>query len=79
MVATGDELLPAFDQEMTTTMRVIERIPADRLTWKPHENSMSLGEPVTHIVLDGCVHWDGQIYSDGLGGSSPHGSAPHML
>ena len=36
-------LLPEFDQEMATTRRVIERVPSERGTWKPHEKSFSLG------------------------------------
>jgi uncharacterized damage-inducible protein DinB len=35
-------LLPEFDLEMTTTRRVIERVPFEKATWKPHEKSFSL-------------------------------------
>ncbi|HKD18418.1 MAG TPA: DinB family protein [Thermoanaerobaculia bacterium] len=44
------ELLPEFDHEMATTRRVLERVPADRLTWKPHPKSRSLGELATHVA-----------------------------
>jgi uncharacterized damage-inducible protein DinB len=36
-------LLPEFDQEMATTRRLLERVPDDKATWKPHEKSFSLG------------------------------------
>ena len=36
-------LLPEFDQEMKTTRKVLERVPADKGTWKPHEKSFSIG------------------------------------
>jgi hypothetical protein len=36
-------LLPEFDNEMKTTRRVLERVPEDKMGWKPHEKSMSLG------------------------------------
>jgi len=36
-------LLPEFDQEMKTTRKVLERVPTDRGTWKPHEKSFSIG------------------------------------
>src|SRR6266571_3577716 len=36
-------LLPEFDQEMTTTRRLLERVPSDKAKWKPHEKSFSLG------------------------------------
>ncbi|HTE48081.1 MAG TPA: DinB family protein [Gemmatimonadaceae bacterium] len=29
-----------FDLEMTNTRRLIERIPSDKATWKPHEKSL---------------------------------------
>src|SRR5439155_3730148 len=36
-------LLPEFDQEMTTTRRLLERVPSDRGPWKPHPKSFALG------------------------------------
>lgn len=35
--------LKEFDQEMATTRRLLERVPGDRATWKPHEKSFALG------------------------------------
>ncbi|HEU4632180.1 MAG TPA: DinB family protein [Gemmatimonadaceae bacterium] len=35
--------LKEFDQEMATTRRLLERVPDDRGTWKPHEKSFALG------------------------------------
>jgi len=43
-------LLAEFLQEAATTRRVLERIPADKLTWKPHPKSMSLGQLAIHIA-----------------------------
>ncbi len=43
-------LLPEVDQEMATTRRVLERVPDDRLGWKPHDKSWSMGELASHIV-----------------------------
>ena len=39
----AETLLPEFDQEMATTRRVIERVPAAKGEWKPHAKSFSLG------------------------------------
>lgn len=36
-------LLPEFDQEMAATRRLLERVPADKGKWKPHEKSFPLG------------------------------------
>ena len=35
--------LDEFDEEMATTRRLLERVPADRADWKPHPKSFSLG------------------------------------
>ncbi len=35
--------LDEFDQEMATTRRLLERVPYDRGSWKPHEKSFPLG------------------------------------
>ena len=43
-------LLPEFDQEMATTRRTLERVPDDKLGWKPHEKSMSLGRLASHLA-----------------------------
>jgi uncharacterized damage-inducible protein DinB len=43
-------LLPEVDQEMATTRRVLERVPDERLGWKPHDKSWSMGELASHIV-----------------------------
>src|SRR5581483_12114467 len=36
-------LLPEFDQEMATTRRLLERVPASSAEWKPHPKSFALG------------------------------------
>jgi uncharacterized damage-inducible protein DinB len=46
----ADSLLMEFDQEAETTRRVLERIPDDKLTWKPHPKSFSLGQLALHIA-----------------------------
>lgn len=43
-------LIPEYDQEMATTRRMLERIPDDKFTWKPHEKSMELGRLSGHIA-----------------------------
>lgn len=39
----AEALLPEFDQEMSTSRRLLERVPSERGPWKPHEKSFSLG------------------------------------
>ena len=43
-------LLPEFDHEMTGTRATLERIPDDRLDYRPHEKSMTLGRLAGHIA-----------------------------
>ncbi len=45
-----DALLPEFDHEMTTTRKVLERVPEDKFDWKPHAKSFSLGALAAHVV-----------------------------
>jgi len=42
--------LAEFDQEMTTARKTLERIPEDKLSWKPHEKSMPLNRLAGHIA-----------------------------
>jgi uncharacterized damage-inducible protein DinB len=49
-MGVSDAFLQELDQEGRTTRRVLERVPADRLGWKPHPKSMSLGELALHIA-----------------------------
>lgn len=39
-----DPLLRELEQQRGPTRRLLERVPGDRLDWRPHERSMSLGE-----------------------------------
>ena len=39
----GQSLLPEFDQEMMLTRRLIERVPSEKVQWKPHPKSFALG------------------------------------
>ena len=49
-------LLQELEQEAQTTRRVLERVPGDHLTWKPHDKSMSLGQLALHIAsLPGAI------------------------
>jgi uncharacterized damage-inducible protein DinB len=49
-MAIKDALLSEYDHEMATTRRLLERLPDDKLAWKPHEKSMTLGGLATHLA-----------------------------
>jgi uncharacterized damage-inducible protein DinB len=35
--------IPEFEMEMSTTRRLLERVPSDKAEWKPHAKSFPLG------------------------------------
>ena len=45
-----DAIRQEYDHEVKTTRRVLERVPDDRLGWRPHPKSMSLGQLALHIA-----------------------------
>lgn len=47
---TREDILQELDQEAVTTRRVLERVPEDKLDWRPHEKSFSLGELAMHVA-----------------------------
>ena len=49
-MAISDLLTQELDQEAQTTRRVLERVPDDKLAWKPHDKSMSLGQLALHVA-----------------------------
>jgi len=49
-MAIRDFLLPEFDREMASTRKTLERIPEDKLVWKPHDKSMPLGRLAGHLA-----------------------------
>lgn len=46
----GAMLLPEFDQEMANTRKALERVPDDKLGFKPHAKSYSLHDLAAHIA-----------------------------
>lgn len=43
-------LLPEFEQEMAGVRRTLERIPDDKLAWKAHERSNTIGWLASHLA-----------------------------
>ena len=46
----NQSLLAELQQEAPTTRRLLERLPASALTWKPHDKSMTLGRLASHVA-----------------------------
>ena len=50
VMTLGQILMAELKHEAVSTRKMLERIPADKLAWKPHEKSMSLEHLAGHIV-----------------------------
>ena len=48
--STLQAVVNEFREEAAITKRVLDRIPADKLGWTPHEKSMSLGQLAWHVA-----------------------------
>jgi uncharacterized damage-inducible protein DinB len=49
-MSIAQSFLPEFDHEMANTRRTLERVPEDKLEYKPDPKSMSLGVLANHIA-----------------------------
>ena len=43
-------LIAEMEQEAKTTRACLERVPADKFDWKPHEKSMAMGGLASHLA-----------------------------
>ncbi len=59
-MTASDSLRQEFALEARTTRRHLERLPEDRLDWRPHEKSFTLIGLASHIV--DCVGWFDAIF-----------------
>lgn len=66
-------LLQEFENEAGTTRRVLERIPSDKLAWKPHPKSMSIGVLGLHVAASPGVicGWANEDVTEFKGEPSP--------
>ena len=52
-MSIAQAFLIELEDEATRTQRVLERIPEDKLSWRPHPKSFSLGQLGMHIAAQG--------------------------
>ena len=60
-VSLAKAFVAEFDHECAGTRKMLERVPEDKLTWKPHEKSMSLAQLTGHIAE--MPGWAGSVMS----------------
>ena len=46
--------------ELAITRRILERLPEEHMTWKPHKKSMTLGGLTTHLI--NLLNWQVAIF-----------------
>jgi uncharacterized damage-inducible protein DinB len=51
----SQSMLPELEHEMANTRKSLERVPEDKLSFKPHPKSMTLGALATHLAT--INHW----------------------
>lgn len=49
-MSIAESLLPEFDQEAANTRKMLEAVPNDKLSFKPHEKSSTLDRLLTHLI-----------------------------
>jgi len=57
----AQSMLGEFDNEMASTRRTLERVPVDKLSWKPDPKSMSMGRLAGHVAE--MVGWGAMVLS----------------
>lgn len=54
-------LTAELERETRTTRRYLERLPGDKLDWRPHVKSYTAGGLASHLVF--CVAWTEAIFT----------------
>jgi uncharacterized damage-inducible protein DinB len=60
--ALSQAALGDLAHEVSTTRRVLERVPEEHFAWRPHEKSMSLGGLALHLA--NLLSWQRTIVQD---------------
>jgi uncharacterized damage-inducible protein DinB len=61
-MSIAQSMLPEFDNEMANTRKMLERVPDDKLSYKPDPKSMTLGRLASHVAE--IVGWGVSVFND---------------
>ncbi len=50
-MSIAQSMLAEFEAQAPITRKFLERLPEDKLSWKPHEKSMSAGQLAYHLAF----------------------------
>src|SRR5271168_4395265 len=77
MIKMLEPFLQELRAESATTRKVLERVPNDKLGWKPHEKSMSIGSLAWHIAsVPGGISKAASLDEIDVGGRDPMPKQP---
>jgi uncharacterized damage-inducible protein DinB len=76
-LSISETFLPKFDHEMQVTRSCLANVPTDKMAWKPHPKSMTMGHLASHIA--DMVSWTDGIISDDEFDIAPPGKAPRQV
>ena len=71
----AEMILPEFDQEMANTRKVLECVPDDKLDWKAHEKSNTIGWVANHLAE--VVGWVEGTFASPVWDIAPEGEEPY--
>ena len=72
----SDALLPEFDQEVANTRKCLERIPDNKLDYKPHPKSFDMRSLATHIAT--MLGWGTTTMTSDNFDYAPEGAPPYV-
>ena len=61
-MSIAEAMIGEFTHESVGTRKMLERIPEDRLAWKPHEKSMTIGRLAGHLAE--IPEWAATVVND---------------
>ena len=77
-MSIAESLLAEFEDQAPVTRKFLERLPEDKLTWKPHPRSMTAGQLAYHLAfVPGGVVRGAQ--KDEIGPPSPQFRQPETV
>jgi uncharacterized damage-inducible protein DinB len=75
-MALNEAMLLEFDREMANTRKILERVPDDKLDWKPHVKSMTMRQLALHLAL--FPGWAVETFEKDSVDVAPPGAPPYQ-
>ncbi len=72
----ADSILPEFDHEIANTRKVLERVPEDKLDWRPHPKSNTIGWNANHLAE--ILGWVADTLAQPAWDFAPIGGPPYQ-